>query len=80
MQEHRATAKFFGRFDGDDRVPEGHKSCRVAPGPRADIESATRSRRDQLQDGRMSICKRDALIALEQLRSLVGIVFGSRTN
>ena len=67
----------FGRFDGDDRVPEGRKSCRVASGPRADIKSVTRSRRNQLQDGRMSICKRDALIALEQLRSLVGIVFGS---
>ena len=30
-----------------------------------------------MQDGRMSICKRDALIALEQLWSLVGIVFRS---
>src|SRR5437764_13733672 len=77
MQEHRATSKLFGRLDGDDRVSEGHKSCCVAPRPRADIESATRSRRDQLQDGRLSVCKRDALIALEQFRSLLGVVFGS---
>jgi hypothetical protein len=51
MQDHRATSKFFGRFDGDDRVPEGHESCGVSARPRADIESATGSRRDQLQDG-----------------------------
>ena len=70
MQEHRATAKFFGRFDGDDRASEGYKSCRISPGPRADIEYATRNRRVQMQDGRMSICERDALIALEQLRKV----------
>jgi hypothetical protein len=58
-------------------LPEGDESCCIAPRTRSDIESATRSGRDQLQNRRMRICKRDTLIAFEQLRSLVGIVFGS---
>jgi hypothetical protein len=33
MQEHRATSKFFGRLDGDDRVSEGRKSCCIAACP-----------------------------------------------
>jgi hypothetical protein len=39
MQEDRATSKFLGRFDGNDRVPEGHKPAASRPVP-APISSA----------------------------------------
>src|SRR5215469_11239815 len=77
MQEHRAAAKLFGRFDRDDRVSECRETRRVASGARTDIENAARSRRDQVHDKTMLIGKGDALVALEQLRRLFCIILGA---
>ena len=77
MQQHRAPAKFLGRFNGDNRVAQGRAARRVAPGAQTNIENPTWRLRDQVQDGSMCIGKRDALVALEQLRGLIGVVFGS---
>src|SRR6516162_2788447 len=77
MQEHSAAAKFLGRFDGDDRVSQRREARRIAPGARTDIESPAGSGRDQVHDKTMGIGKRDALVTLEQLRRLLGIVLGS---
>src|SRR6516225_2203558 len=77
MQEHSAAAKLLGRFDGDDRVSQRREARRIAPGARTDIENPAGSGREQVHDKTMSIRKRDALVALEQLRRLLGIVLGA---
>src|SRR6516164_4009211 len=77
MPQHRAAAKFFGRFDGDDRVSECCEARRIASGTRADIENPAGSGRDQVHDQTMGNGKTDALVALEQLRRLLGIVLGA---
>src|SRR5712671_4022340 len=77
MQQHRAAAKFLGRFDGKDRVSQARETHRVAAGARADIEHPAWNRRDQVDHGTMLVGKRDALIALEQLWCLFGIVLGA---
>ena len=58
-------------------MSEAHQARRVAPGNSTDIENTARNRRDQMDDRTMVIGKRDALIALEQLRGLFGIVLGA---
>ena len=80
MQQHRAAAKFFGRFDRDDRVSECCGARRIAPGARTDIEDAARSLREQVHDQTMGVGKRDALVTLEQLRRLLGIVLGAAVS
>jgi hypothetical protein len=57
-------------------MSKAHQTCRVAPGARTDIENAARNRRDQMDDRTVVIGKRDALVPLEQLRRLFGIVLG----
>ena len=77
MQGHGAATEFFSRFDGGDSVSQRYKTRRVAPGARTDIENATRSRRDQMDDRTMVIGKGDALITPKQLGRLLGIVLGA---
>ena len=77
MQEHSAAAKFFGRLDGNDRVSQRREARRVPSGARADIENPAGSGRDQVHNETMGIAERDALVALEQLRRLLGIALGA---
>ena len=75
MQRHRTAAHLFGWFDRDNSVPQRREARRVAAGSCADIEHAARRLRDQVHHGMVRLGERDALVALEQLGRLLGIVF-----
>src|SRR5260370_30261956 len=77
MQYQRAAAKLFGRLYRDSSMSNGGEPRRIAPRSGADVEGAARIMRDQVHNSTMRVGERDALVALEQVRRLLGIVFST---